>query len=316
MRVGSVGCRHLAAACLFVGLVIATPSRAAAQDWSGQGRVEGRVLDPDGKPVEGASVTLANPERGGGPQPLKTDRKGKWAYLGIVAGKWNLDVEAAGFETKKGTFTLPAESARIPPMEVRLEKPAQKGTPPEVLAALDKAESAYKEERFEEAVAEFEKLLALRPDLAKDVNQRIGFACIRLKQYEKALQHLQQVLDADPSNQSVRAIMAQAALEGGLVDRAVELLKGLPEGAIKDPDVLFNIAVSFLNANRPQDAIVYFGQAIAVDPTYADGYFRRGLAHIQVGRNAEARADLQKLLELRPEGAEADLARKALEQVK
>jgi tetratricopeptide (TPR) repeat protein len=71
-----------------------------------------------------------------------------------------------------------------------------------------------------------------------------------------------------------------------------------------------------VNANRPDEAIAYFTKAVTVDPAYADGYFRRGLAYLGAGKAAEAKADLAKFLELQPSGAQADLARKALEQIK
>jgi tetratricopeptide (TPR) repeat protein len=74
--------------------------------------------------------------------------------------------------------------------------------------------------------------------------------------------------------------------------------------------------VNFLNADQPGDAIVYFGKAIALDAAYADGYFRRALAYIQTNRIPEARADFQKVIELTPEGAQADAARTALAQLK
>ena len=307
-RVGAVPAGLAAAAWLLAGA-------AQAQDWKGQGRLEGKVLGEGGAPIAGATVKLDNPSRGGGPT-IKTDKKGKWAYLGLVAGSWNVDVEADGYATKKATITLPSESARINPIEVRLEKAGPPPTPPEVLEAVQKADEAYKSGRFAEAQAEYEKLLALRPDLATTIHQQMGFSLIQLKKYPEALDHLQKVLDADPKNAGVRAIMAQAALEGGMTDRGLELLKGVDDAAVKDPDVFFNIGVNLVNADRPDDAIVYFGKAVALDAAYADGYFRRGLAHLQRGRNAEAKADLEKFVALQPEGAQADLARKALEQIR
>jgi DnaJ family protein C protein 3 len=74
--------------------------------------------------------------------------------------------------------------------------------------------------------------------------------------------------------------------------------------------------VALINANRPEDAIAYLSKSVALDPAYADGYFRRGLAYLQLGKTAEAKADLQKFVELSPTGPEADLARKALTQLK
>jgi tetratricopeptide (TPR) repeat protein len=303
------------AALVLAALALAPLSPAVAQDWKGMGRLEGRVTDADGKAIEGALVKLDLPARGGGPE-IKTDKKGKWAYLGLVAGAWNIDVTAAGYTSRKIAVTLPNEGARVPSIEAKLEKEAAKAPPPEVLQALSKAEEAYNAGRYEEAVSEYEKLLALRPDLATTIHQQIGFASIRLRRYEAALTHLQKVLDADPANVQIRGFMAQAAIEGGMLDRGLELLAGIDEASIKNPDLFFNIAVNLLNANQPDRAIAYFTKAIAVDPGYADGYFRRALAYIQTNRLAEARADLQKLLELTPEGAQADAARKTLEQLR
>jgi tetratricopeptide (TPR) repeat protein len=300
---------------LLAAAAVLAAAPAFAQDWKGMGRVEGKVLDSDGKPIVGASVKLDLPSRGGG-TTVKSDKKGRWAVGGIAAGNWNLDVEAAGYAPKKASFQLASESQRLGGIDIVLEASGPKGPPPEVLEALKKADDAYKGQRFEEAIAEYNKLLALRPDLAVTIHQQIGFSLIQLKKYGEALDHLQKVVDAEPANQRMKAIMAQAAVEGGLMDRALPLLSSLDDAAIASPDVYFNIGVGFLNANKPEEAITYFTKAIAKDPAYADGYFRRGLAALQLGRMAEAKTDLQKLLELQPTGPQADLAKKALESLK
>jgi tetratricopeptide (TPR) repeat protein len=288
---------------------------ASAQDWKGMGRLEGKVLDDKGAPIEGASVKLARAGDGGG-TTLKTDKKGRWAIAGIAAGTWNADIEAAGYAPKNISVNLPSEGARLAPVEVRLDKAVATGPSPEVTAALGQAEADFQAGRYAEARAGFEKLLALRPDVATTIHQRIGFTYIQDKQYDKALEHLQKVLDAEPGNAMVRGIMAQAALEGGMLDRGLELLKGIDEASIKSPDIFFNIGINLINANRPEEAITYFTKAVTLDPAYADGYFRRGLAYLGAGKNAEAKADLNKFLELQPTGAQADLARKAVAQIK
>ena len=297
------------------GLALLCASLADAQDWKGSGRVEGRVLAPDGTPVVGATLKLVHTERKGGPT-IKTDKKGRWAFLGLVAGTWNVDVEAPGYAVRQVSFNLPSEASHLDPMEIRLEKSGPAPVPPEVLETVKKADEAYKAGRFAEAQAEYEKLLALRPDLATTIHQQMGFSLVQQKKYPEALEHLQKVLDADPANAPIRVIAAQAALSGGLVDRGLSLLKALDESAIKTPDVFFNLGVALINANRPEDAIPYFDKSIALDAAYADGYFRRGLAYLQLGKMAEAKADLQKFVELAPTGTEADLARKALTQLK
>jgi tetratricopeptide (TPR) repeat protein len=280
-------------ATLSIALAITGP--AAAQDWKGMGRMEGRVTDASGAPLAGVSVKLQLPERGGG-TTVTTDKKGRWVLGGIAAGSWHIDFELAGYASRKVSVSLPTESSRLKPLEVTLEKPRASGPDPETRQAFERAEAAYGEGRFAEARAEYARLLALRPDLAPRIHQQIGFAYIQEKQPGKAVEELEQVLLAEPDNAQVRAIAAQAAL--------------------RDPDAFYNIAVNFVNAGLAEDGILYFTKAIALDAGYVDGYYQRALAYLKVGRTAECRADFEKVVALSPDGPQAELARKALAQVR
>ncbi|MGE5125319.1 MAG: tetratricopeptide repeat protein [Betaproteobacteria bacterium] len=307
--VSRLGAHTLTAGAVALVLVCA-PARA--QDWRGNGRFEGVVTDESGKPLAGVSVKADCPERGGG-TTLESDRKGHWVLGGVVACSWNLDFAADGYQTRKVSVNLPAETARIRPVTVAL-KPA--GPPPELRAAARRADEDYKAGRFAEARAEYEKLLAASPELATTIHQQIGFSFIQEKQYGRAVEHLEKVLAADPANAQIRAIAAQAALEGRMMDKARQLLAGLDESKISSPDVFFNMGVNFLNAGATDDALACFGKAIALDPKYVDGYYRRALGYLGQGKTAEARADFRKVLELQPDGEMAEMSRKALESLK
>jgi tetratricopeptide (TPR) repeat protein len=295
-------------------LVLAAPVALTAQDWKGAGRIEGVVVDEAGEPIPSATLKAHCAARGGG-TTIKTDKKGRWVLGGVVGCNWAFDVSAAGYEAKQIAIPLPGESARLQPVRVPLKKAAA-GPSPELLAAAAKADAAYKEGRFADARAEYEKLLALRPDLAPTIHQQIGFSYVQEKQYDKAVESLEKVLATDPANAQVRAIAAQAALEGRLVAKARELLAALDETQIQSPDVFFNMGVNFFNAGEVQDSIAYFGKTVAKDPAYVDAYYRRALACLGQGQMAEAKADFQKVVELQAEGEMATMAKKALEQLK
>src|SRR5437667_330215 len=168
-------------------VTLAAAPQAQAQDWKGMGRIEGRVVDPDGKPVADATVKVELPSRGG--TTVKTDKKGRWALGGIAAGQWNIDVDAPGFATRRVSATLGSESDRLPPGEIKPERSAPHALP-------------------------------------------------------------------------------------------------------------------------------YLSRAIALDASYVDGYFQRGMTYIGLGKMAEAKADLQKVIALAPGSAQAETAKKALEQLK
>ena len=286
---------------------------ASAQDWKGNGRFEGSVTDEeDGKPIEGVQVKAECPERGGGTS-VKSDKKGRWVIGGVVACNWNVDLAAEGYVTKKVSVNLTGESVRMLPLKVTLKK---SGPPPELRAAAQTADEAYKNGRFADARAAYEKVLAARPDLAPMCYQQIGFSYVQEKQYDKALEYLDKVLAAEPGSNQIRAIAAQAALEGKMVDRARQYLATLDETKITNPDLFYNMGVNFLNAGETADAIAYFGKTIALDPKHVDAYYRRGLAYLGQGKNEEARVDFQKVLELQPEGDMANMAKKALGVIK
>jgi tetratricopeptide (TPR) repeat protein len=292
-------------------LALGTAPPVSAQDWRGGGRIEGEVTDESGQPIPGVTIKAELPERGGSTS-LKSDKKGRWVLGGIVAGAWNLDFVAEGYATRRIKVPLPAESARLAPLKVSLVK---SGPPPELVAASKRAEELYQAGKFEEARAEFLKLMQMRPELAPTVNQRIGFSYIQEKNYAKALEYLDKVLQAEPGNAQIRAIAAQAALEGGMPDRARELLASLDASQIANPDLLFNMGVNFLNAGDTPTAIDYFTKTIGADPRYVDAYYRRALGYLGQGKTAEARADFQKVVELQPEGDMATMSKKALEQI-
>lgn len=298
-----------------LGAFIALATATNAQDWRGVGRIEGVVVDEAGQPVPDATLKAACAERGGG-TTIKSDRKGRWILGGVVGCNWAIDVEAAGYERRQIAVRLPGESARLQPVRIPLKKAAAAGPSKELQALAAKADAAYKSGRFEEARAEYEKLLAQRPDLATTIHQQIGFAYVQEKQHEKAVESLEKVLAAEPANAQIRAIAAQAALEGRMVDKARALLAQLDEERIESPDVFFNMGVNFFNAGEVRDSIAYFGKTVARDPGYVDAYYRRALAHLGQGETAEARTDFQKVIELQPDGEMARMARKALEQLK
>ena len=109
---------------------------------------------------------------------------------------------------------------------------------------------------------------------------------------------------------------AQSALEAGLAEKGTEFLKGIDDTLVKGPDGYFNLAIYYLRASDAPNAILYFTKAIAKDDKLADAYYWRGMSYVRAGKLAEAKADMQKVLEVEPAGPNAEKARKALEQLK
>jgi tetratricopeptide (TPR) repeat protein len=294
---------------------------AVAQDWRGKARVDGRVITDKGEGIAGAKLTL---KRGGaGPEALTTDKKGRWAYLGLANGAWDVDVEAPGYLPYKTTVQL-SEITRIPPMDIRLQPaptaaptPAAvpKNTAPDVIPILEHGNQLLEQKDYPGARAEYEKALAAVPNNAI-ILRAIAQTYYGEKKVDDAIATLKKVVEIEPNDVVAIVLLANLQLEKGNLDEGKATLAKLPADSVKDPAVFQNLGIVLLNKKKPEDAWTYFDQAVKIAPTDPDGYYYRGLAAYQAKKKAEARADFQKYLELAPTGENAADVKEYLKSLK
>ncbi len=76
---------------------------ASAQTPSPTGNLYGTALDPEGRPVIGATVTVVGP---GAAHTSNTDAHGDFHFLNLSPGVYTVTLEQAGFETARRTVTV------------------------------------------------------------------------------------------------------------------------------------------------------------------------------------------------------------------
>lgn len=310
---------RLRAFSLVAGFLAATA--LSGQDWRGKARVEGYVKDAGGQPVADAKVDLAR-DNGGGTS-TKTDKKGHWAVMGLIGGKWNVDISAPGYETRKTVMGV-KEGERNPPLEIQLQKSAApalgagaegKDVRAEVTAAVEAGNRLIGEKKYAEARAEYEKALAILPDSAplwKGIAQTYHGEGNRTKEEES----LRKIAQLEPGDTESQILLADNLINQGKIEEGKGILDGLPPGSIKDPAIYTNLAIVFMNKSKPEDARTYMTKAIELDPSFADSYYYRGLASVQAKKTAEAKADFAKYLELAPNGSQAKEVKEMLQALK
>ena len=134
---------------------------------------------------------------------------------------------------------------------------------------------------------------------------------------KKAISNLQLVYDADTGNVLYATLLADMLLEDGQLDAGQKILAALPPGSLSDPNTIINLGIRFVNNNKPQEAFKYFNEAVGVAPDLAAAYYYRGIANLQLKKMKEAKADLQKVIEIAPPGSsEANDAKELLAQMK
>jgi len=98
---------------LAVSLLLLLPAAIIAQTTTA--KLEGTVLDAQGKAVVDASVTLTNSATGA-TKVLRTDSNGAYTFEGLAAGQYRVEATAGGFgKVTKASITLTdGQSQRIP----------------------------------------------------------------------------------------------------------------------------------------------------------------------------------------------------------
>lgn len=300
----------------------------AAQAWKGMARINGVVLDDTGKAVEGAVVTLLSVENNAGPPPIKTDKRGKWAALGLAGGTWYVDVASDGYMKRQLSVQV-SEVERMPPIKIQLEPvppPQPAPTPqeqiqvgdavvsPETAAAIETGNRLMGEQKYKEAVVEYEKARTEIPD-SPQVKQALARAYYGAGEINTAITYLREVHTASPADTVTAVLLANLLLENGTLEEARSLLDTLPDGAISDPTAMINIGILYLNKNKPADALVYLEKAVKLDETRGESYYYRGLAEIQMNKKTAAKEDFRKTIELAPESTEASEAKEMIKAI-
>lgn len=111
-----------------------------------------------------------------------------------------------------------------------------------------------------------------------------------------------------PDSQLQQRDLALAELEIGyqqklpeMLKSSIQLLQGLPAAQqSKDPDVLANLEVVYLQASAPQKALALAQWAVDAEPRSATFALNLGIASARAGRVAEAEQQLQRAIDLDP----------------
>jgi tetratricopeptide (TPR) repeat protein len=342
---------------LTLAFVLATA--AAAQDWSGRGRAQGRVTDKEtGNPLVGVQVTLLREGvEGQGPPPLMTDKKGHWSYLGLRNGNWTILLDFAEYQPSQGGVHVSEFSAgkavnvdmkRIPR---NLEQEAAEGRMSrleegnvllaagkfaearrayeEVLAEITDlasqvelrqiiAQAAYQEGDFSAARSGYEELLGLVEEPAKHPPLLVNIARTYYEQDDvtQAITILEKALALAPDDIVTLKLTISLMVAANREADAQAYMARLPEGEKVDPDALLNMGITLFNGNDFEGALEKFNRAMAENPNLVDVYYYRGMVYLNQGKNAEAVADFEKLLELSPDHANAGEAKQFAEYLK
>jgi len=292
---------------------------------AGEARITGRILDAQTQqPIPNATIKYEAIE-------AKTVKKEQPAKNDGSYALFILD----GTIRYRFTFSAPGYTPFSEDVKLKLGEPNKKDVllvkagaapaaaagntkPVETTSTVDPAVAAYNEGAtlansgdVASAIKKFESAVAAKPDFGA---AWMALARVQLKQknYPAAITAAQKYLEMDEEDTDMWAVLHAAYTATGDKAKAAEALKRLPANA----SALFNDAARAINNGNDTEGEKLLKQAIAADASFANAYYELGMIYVRAQKNADARANLNKYLELDPNGPNAATAKEMLNYVK
>lgn len=308
--------RHAFRWTVLLLVIVALPTLAAAQDYKGKGRIKGKVVNAEGQGLKDSMVTAIYTATGTGPDAVKVKGNGEFEVKDLMPGTWTLTANA-------GHLNYGAEFAEVeilerdtPEIEIVIQ-PAQ--------TLLQEGTTKLQAKNFGEARLAFQKLLIAMPQNVP-LNQYIATTYEGEGNFGKALEHLDILLSALPAGadpNAVRQLKLQAVDDAASLPdypRMYGYIESLSDAEFSDATAtaLVSVAGNTLSGSQKNYDETVKLLDIVVDkvPTNALAYYYRGMAYVQLENDEQAKADLEKCVELSPtETAQVRQAKTVLEQM-
>ena len=324
-------CRSLAICAFVLGLTaIAAPSYAQT------GQVKGKVTDANGKPIEGAVVTIEGSDSGGRKFTVKTNKSGDFIQIGLQPGQYKITAtkdaltqtlnQRVSLDMVEVNFSLkPGGGGGDVSAEDRKKAEAKNA---QVKTAFSEGVALSNAGKNDEAIAKFTEVLAVVPKCV-ECYSNIGANYAQKKDWAKAEESYKKAIEVDPNSaegytglanvynaQKKFDQAAEASAQAMKLSAAAGAAGGAAGGGGGNASASFNQGVILWNAGKIAEAKAQFEASVKADPNYADANYWVGMANLNGGNMPEAQKYFENYLKLAPTGPMAAQAKGILDSIK
>ena len=322
-------CRSLAICAFVLGL-----AAIAAPGYAQTGQVKGNVVDANGKPVEGAVVTIEGSDSGGRKFTVKSNKNGDYIQIGLQPGQYKITAtkdqlsqsfnQRVGLDMVEVNFSLkPGSNANM--SDEDRKKAAAKNAA--IKSAFEEGVTLSNAGKNDEAIAKFNEVIAQVPK-CPECYSNIGANYAQKKDWAQAEASYKKAIEVDPNAADAYNGLANVYNAQKKFDQAAEAsaqamklasaagAAGGAAGGGASASAMFNQGVILWNAGKIPDAKKQFEDAVKADPKLADAHYWLGMANLNEGKMPDAATHFDEYLKLAPTGQYAEQAKGILTQIK
>ncbi len=297
-----IGMKKLVAA-LFV-LVLAC-SAVTAAIWVG--KLTGKVLDPDGNPVEGVSITATSPNIDEFGDSATTDKRGRFRLEFPRKGvAYDLVFEKEGFGTYRHRLNWNIEGTASESFTLQPGDSLASGPPPASLSknaiqAFNDGVKAYEARDWEQAGEQFAR------SVEHDENLHQGWTALAMvrqnqERFQDSAEAAETAIRLGSTDPLVFRIRWEAYRDLGDDVKAAEALGSFQDATLRTEAAkkLHNQAIAFRDAGDMEGAFGAFQEATSLDPALKPAWLGAATSGVELGRMAEVADAAEALLALEP----------------
>jgi tetratricopeptide (TPR) repeat protein len=295
------------------------------------GSLTGKVIDKEGKPGAGITVSIDRKEISGHFE-VKTDNKGAFFHAGLPTGTYKVSLMQNGTAltfadnvrvTFGGTtpvdFDLSKQAAQAPGItaEQQAKIDAEKKAAEDTKAAFTNGLAALQAKQYAEAST------LLKEAADKDPTQHVIFANLGealsgARKYPEAIDAYKKAIELKPDEFGYYNNLGIAQGNAGQVDDAIATLKKASEiNPTQAPQAYYNLGAVLSNKGRTKDAAEAFKQAIALKPDMSQAYLQLGISYFgNPATMGEAVPVLEKFLTMNPNATDKETATQLISAAK
>jgi tetratricopeptide (TPR) repeat protein len=293
-----------------------------AQAGQGRGRLNGTVLDPAGKAIAKATITLEF-ENAGKKFETTTNDKGEWALIGLGTGRCNIIVVADGFLPVTQQVTV-SQLNRNPQINIVLQIDLEKKARLKDEAAvgqLEQGNNLFNERKYQEALAVFNQFSVDNPTIYQ-IYLNIGDCYREMQDYKNAIQNYETTIEKAKANADT-VIQAKGVASIGEIylrqndfKTSQEYFKKSLDLNPKDEVLAYNVAEIYFNNQKVDDAITYYALATQIKPDWGTPFLKLGYAYLNKADYDKAIESFNKFLQVEPNSDQAPVVQAVIDSLK
>ena len=310
---------------LVITIALAIPAYAQT------GTIAGKVIDKDGKPMVGATITIERPEIGLRYE-LKTDKGGIYTKTGIEDGTYKITLIQDG-AVLSSVSLLAAHGDRIDknfdlrtPQQApttaavtmsKAQKDAEQKANSETQGAFNAGVNALNSRNYDEALKQFTLAAERRPTLPAIFN-RLGETYMGAQKYGEAADAYKKATELKGDEADYFYGLGIAASRAARFDEGKAAIQ---KAAALDPArggiAFLNLGLLLAGKGQDKDAIDALQKSIQQNPKAAETYYQLGLVQMRdPATMVDSVAHFEKYIQLAPKGDDAATAKQLIDAVK